>query len=79
MSVRLGSSRGKKERSALTPIRVYLSADSVSPEEARMVTQRVPFGELYENSELSLPIQLTENAESVPLGVFLFSAFSAGV
>ena len=35
--------------------------------------------ELYENSELSLPIQLTENAESVPLGVFLFSAFFAGV
>ena len=42
-------------------------------EKARIVTQRVPFGELYEFSELSLPVQLTENAESDPPGVFSFS------
>ena len=40
---------------------------------ARIVTQRVPFGELYEISELPLPVQLTENAESIPPGVFSFS------
>jgi hypothetical protein len=37
-----------------------------------MVTQRVPSGELSEISELSLAVQLTQNAESVPPGVFAF-------
>ena len=37
-----------------------------------MVTKTVPSGELFETSELSLTDQLTENAESVPLGVFAF-------
>ena len=38
---------------------------------ARIVTKRVPFGELNSVSELSPTARLTENAESVPLGVFL--------
>ncbi len=44
-----------------------------------MVTQRVPFGELFAFSELSLASELTENAESVPPGVFSFSAFLRAV
>ena len=44
-----------------------------SLQKARIVTQRVPFGELKSVSELALPVQLTENVVSVPPGVFLFS------
>ncbi len=43
------------------------------------VMKRVPFGELFEISELALVFEFTENAERSPLGVFLFSTFFAGV
>ena len=46
---------------------------------ARIVTQRVPFGELNSVSELSLTARLTENAESVPLGVFLWMPVFRGI
>ena len=44
-----------------------------------MVTQRVPSGELNSVSELSPTARLTENAESVPLGVFLWTPVFHGI
>ncbi len=42
---------------------------------ARIVTKRVPSGELNSVSELSPTVRLTKNAESIPLGVFSFPLY----
>ena len=68
----------KGTRKTVKPLPSICSAIWLSRKHARIVTKRVPFGELKFVRELTLTIRLTENAESVPPGVFLWTPFFRG-
>ena len=71
-------SKGTRKTITLYSTASYVK--TLSRKKARIVTQRVPFGELFENRQLLLQFELTEIVESVPPGVFfVFPGISCGV